>query len=90
VRLRDHERPLLVHEVARTHTPRYRTVDPIPLTLKVGLNLLQTVQGTHFLWGTFRLLLLLLLVGARGGGTVWLLLLLLLLRGGCERRVVHR
>ena len=64
VRLRDHERPLLVHEVARTHTPRYRTVDPIPLTLKVGLNLLQTVQGTHFLWGTFRLLLL-LLVGAR-------------------------
>lgn len=65
VRLRDHERPLLVHEVARAHTPRYRTVYPIPLTLEVGLNLLQTVQGTHFLWCTFRLLLLLLLVGAR-------------------------
>ncbi len=87
MRLRDHESPLLVYEVARAHTPRYRTVDPVPLTLEVRLNLLQTVQGTHFLRGTFRLLLL-LLVGARGGSTVWLLLLLLL-RGGCERRVVH-
>ena len=35
VRLRDHERPLLVDEVARAHTPRYRAVDPVPLTLEI-------------------------------------------------------
>jgi hypothetical protein len=64
------KRALLIDEVARAHSPRDSTVDPVPLSFKVRLDLLQTVKGTHLLlgsrlggrWG--------LVVGAAGAGTV--------------------
>ena len=47
--LRDYECALLIDEVAGADPPRYPAVDPVPLSFKVRLNLLQTVECTHLL-----------------------------------------
>ena len=57
VRFRDDEGPLFVDKVGSTDTTAYGAVDAIPLSLKVGLNLLQAVQGTHLLLRPLRRLL---------------------------------
>jgi hypothetical protein len=49
VGFRDYEGSLLVDEVGSTDTTAYGAVDAIPLSLEIGLYLLQAVQGTHLL-----------------------------------------
>ena len=47
--LRYYECALFVDKVAGADPARYPTVDSVPLSFEIRLNLLQTVKCTHFL-----------------------------------------